>query len=99
MNRSKDTDQQVLSFAGRSRVANPVEPWLAHPDVREAFDAVDRLQQCLDGFAVLMSRDEDVIQGKSREDVESLVLYLNEKHREAMDRARDATWIALKSPD
>jgi hypothetical protein len=89
--------QRPLPFVGRAAVTDPRRPWLDHPQIREAFDEADRLQQCLDGFAALMSRDSDVIQGKCREDIDALVLYLNEKHREAVEKARDATWSALSA--
>jgi hypothetical protein len=87
--------QRSLPLTSCPAMSEPKLPWVAHPAVREAFDQADRLQSCLDGFAALMSNDRDAIQGKSREAIESLVIYLNEKHREAVDQAREATWKAL----
>lgn len=87
--------QEELSFIGRKPVSKPVSPWIAHPEVRDALDRVDRLESCLHGFKVMLSQDPDRLSGKSLEDVEVLMHYLMEEHEGALTAFREATWAAL----
>lgn len=99
MNQSASAQPRSFSFAGMERMPDPsvhdAAPWVANPDVREAFDQLDRIEGCLRGFAILMGTDEARLTGTGAEDVEHLINFLMEQHRDAMESLRDATWAAL----